>query len=196
MEDNVILALQEEYLQTGDTKVLENLYNNIMRLSYFSLVYGQFYNKTYDELDEIVKDVSSSIIMRLIEKKEPIIMSNPLSYLQRAILYSSKPKTKNKIQFIFIEDYDKDLYMNDLDDCVFEEANEIEFNKNLEKFFVKELSWEEDDDVRETLKKAVKDCIEKGKDYHKYIYKLKTKTLKLKFCTIMEDLEVYLNESK
>lgn len=192
MEDNVILSLQEEYLEIGSSLILEEFYTNILKLSYHILKYKQFYTTNYDELDEIVKDVCSSIVIRLINNKKTVIKDNPFAYLQRAILYASRPDNNKSVQFFPLEDYDGYPTCTDDMDPTFNEVVLDNSEETIHTFIVEYLKDEEDKDI---LYDSFYDCILTDKDYHKYIYKMKLKHMKAKFCRMMEAFEEYLRRS-
>lgn len=192
MEDNVILSLQEEYLEIGSSLILEEFYTNILKLSYHILKYKQFYTTNYDELDEIVKDVCSSIVIRLINNKKTVIKDNPFAYLQRAILYASRPDNNKSVQFFPLEDYDGYPTCTDDMDPTFNEVVLDNSEETIHTFIVEYLKDEEDKDI---LYDSFYDCILTDKDYHKYIYKMKLKYMKAKFCRMMEAFEEHLRRS-
>lgn len=69
-KDDIIIRLQQDYLETGSSAVLEELYINILRLSFFILKYKRYNFMDYSEKDLLVRDIASNIICRLIEKQE------------------------------------------------------------------------------------------------------------------------------
>lgn len=84
---NRILQAQEDYLRTGDMKYIEIMYHNLLMDGFFNLARLGRYQ---DEDD--AKDIASDICMRLIEKKEPIILGAPSAYIKRALIYKGQKK--------------------------------------------------------------------------------------------------------
>lgn len=193
MDNNDIINLQQKYLDTKDVSVLEELYTNLLRLSFHLLKYKNYYYMSYEQSGIVVKDIASNIISRLIEKETPIIISNPISYLSRAILYASNPTRKNKIQFVSLEEFGDTLY-DGSKDPVGEMVISNEFENEVHKFLDERLEYVSDDIDKETLRKAFFDCLSLGKHYSKYIYKLHGKVMKAKFVEIMEDFRDFLND--
>lgn len=191
--DKTILELQQEYLDTSDSDVLTELYNNLLKLAMYTLKYGNYYHMTYDEKSIVVHDVVSSIIIRLMTKQAPVIESNPMAYLQRAILYASKPTRKNKNQVVYTDDYDEEFYPSANDDPVLDEVVMNTFSEGVETFLSDWLCSIADDVVKETLRTAFYDCIELGKPYQKYLYKLSSNYTKEQFKNLMEDFQKYLH---
>lgn len=193
MRDKTILELQQKYLDTSDSNILTELYCNLLKLALYTLKYGNYYYMTYDEKSIVVHDVVSSIIIRLIMNKTPVIKSNPMAYLQRAILYASNPTRKNKNQVMYIDDYDGELYTSANDDPVFDEIIMDTFSEGIETFVSNWLCNIADEVVRETLRTAFYNCIEIGKPYQKYLYKLRSNYTKEQFKNLMEDFHKYLH---
>lgn len=193
MKNNTILELQQEYLDTSDSDILTELYCNLLKLALHNLKYGAYYHMTYDEKSIVVHDVVSSIIIRLITKQTPVIESNPMAYLQRAILYASNPTRKNKNQVMYIDDYDGELYTSVNDDPVLDEVVMTTFSEDVEAFVSDWLCSIADEVTRETLRTAFYDCIEIGKPYQKYLYKLRSNYTKEQFKNLMEDFHKYLH---
>lgn len=193
MRDKTILELQQKYLDTSDSNILTELYCNLLKLALYTLKYGNYYRMTYDEKSIVVHDVVSSIIIRLMTDQTPVIKSNPMAYLQRAILYASNPTRKNKNQVMYIDDYNGKLYTSVNDDPVFDEIIINKLSEDIETFVSNWLCGIEDEVVRETLRAAFYDCIEIGKPYQKYLYKLRSKYTKEQFKNLMEDFHKYLH---
>lgn len=192
MRDNTILELQQEYLNTSDSDILAELYCNLLKLALHTLKYGTYYHMTYDEKSIVVHDVVSSIVIRLITKQAPVIESNPMAYLQRAILYASNPTRKNKNQVIYIDDYEGELYTSVDDDPVMEDVLIHNFDSGVMEFIDNRLEGEQDEKVRAELKDAFYNCLTLGKDYRKYLYKLKSVATRGKFESIMLEFRDYL----
>lgn len=190
---HTILELQQEYLDTSNSDILAELYCNLLKLALHTLKYGTYYPMTYDEKSIVVHDVVSSIIMRLMANKTPVIKSNPMAYLQRAILYASNPTRKNKTQVIYINDYNRKLYTSVNNDPVLDEVVMDTFSEGIETFVSNWLCSIADEVVRETIKTAFYKCIEIGKPYQKYLYKLKSRYIKEQFKNLMEDFYKYLH---
>lgn len=194
MKNNIILDLQAKYLETGDRKALEELYVNILRLSYYLLRYGSHYPLTLEEKDTIVKDIASDIIMRLMETGEPVIRSNPISYLGRSILYASTPTWKNKTRHMSLDVIGDDVCPEGTRDSLEEQVMCNDFTDRMNVFLDQRLSCVPDDDARAVLRDAFDECLLLGKHYSKYVYKLQTKYLKEEFVSIMEDFHVFLKK--
>lgn len=192
MRDNTILELQQKYLDTSDSDVLAELYRNLLKLALHTLKYGTYYHMTYDEKFIVVHDVVSSIIIRLITKQAPVIESNPMAYLQRAILYASNPTRKNKNQVMYIDDYDGELYTSVNDDPVMEDVLIRNFDDSVMEFIDNRLEGEQDEEVKAELKDAFYKCLSLGKNYKKYLYKLKSVETRGKFESIMLEFQDYL----
>ena len=192
MEENNILTLQREYLKTGSQLALANLYTELVKFSFYILKYHNYYRRAKPEIETIVYDVSSSIICRLIETQEEIIKSNPLGYLQSAILFSSKPNNKlEQLDVYNLTDnaaLTEDTIINDIDESIMFETISNIIRTNLESIELKEDKIE--------VNQAVIFCLEGGKNYRKYIYKIKKQKNKISFIKIFEEIKHYLNQRR
>ena len=84
---NTILEAQDEYLRTQDPSALERMYKDLLSLGYFILArLGRYQD------EENVNDIATDLIMRLMEKKEPVINGAPSAYLKVALFYKNKRK--------------------------------------------------------------------------------------------------------
>lgn len=82
-----ILAIQKEYVETGSPDLLGKLYKELTMLG-FKIINGEKYaGKVFDE---DVRDIASSVVLRLMETKKPIITCAPSSYIRRALFYKFK----------------------------------------------------------------------------------------------------------
>lgn len=192
MKNNTILDLQSEYLETSNPDILVDLYNNLIPLAFHLLKYKNYYHMTYDQSYIVVHDIVSSIIIRLMTDKKPVIKRNPVSYLQRAVLYASNPSRNNKTQIMYLNDYEGDLYTSNADDPVMEDVLIHNFDSSVMEFIDNRLEGEQDEEVRAELKDAFYKCLTLGKNYRKYLYKLKSVALRGKFESIMLEFQDYL----
>lgn len=193
MRNNTILRLQEEYLENPNPDIITELYNNLIRLGFYVLKYGNHYKMSYDEKAIVVYDVVSSIIVRLMAQECVIIKKNPLAYLQRSILYASKPIKNNKNKVVYIEDYEGILYADSERDPVCCEIITKEFIEGIEIFLDEWLDGVEKDCDKEILRNAFYDCLQLEKPYQKYLYKLRTSYLKNQFKELMCDFQCYIH---
>lgn len=85
-----ILKLQREYLENGDEKVLDRFYRELFNLG-FTIA------KALDVPDAqiAIHDIASSVVIRLIEKREPVIKCAVSSYIRHALFFMGKPRRED-----------------------------------------------------------------------------------------------------
>lgn len=82
-----ILRLQQEYLETEDPRVLDRLYRDLFNLC---LTIGKGWVDV-EHAEVASHDLASSVIMRLLEKHEPVIKGAVSSYIRHAFFFMAKP---------------------------------------------------------------------------------------------------------
>jgi len=81
-----ILLAQEEWLRTRDPQHIERMYNGLVRLGLFLVTQR---GRRFQDPDD-VRDLATDIVMRLMERGEPVIRSAPSTYLRLALWYMRK----------------------------------------------------------------------------------------------------------
>lgn len=193
-KDDIIIRLQQDYLETGSSAVLEELYINILRLSFFILKYKRYSFIDYSEKDLLVRDIASNIICRLIEKQEIIIKTNSLAYLKRAIFYSSSPSSGYKKNITYFSNQDFDINKIESSKTIYEELMEKDFKDEVNIFLEENLKNIKGKKNRDILRISFFDCIYIGRPYERYLYKLRTKYLRDSFTEIMENFRLFLKD--
>ena len=95
-----IKRLQEIYLATGDEGALVQMYDELVILG-ARIVEASGEENDHDD----VYVLASSVIARLIEKKQPIIRSAVSAYVKLALFYMRKPPRWVSIETIAPDDY-------------------------------------------------------------------------------------------
>ncbi len=195
---NNILVLQDKYLKTKDEKTLSQLYVELIRLGKFTIKKKGFGD--YEMLEDIVTDY----IIRLIDDDKNIIkIKHPSGYLKNSLFFKSKYQQK-RIKLLSDEDYFNSEtlvfkqispILTSFEEVIVDEINSEEiFNKiylTIDTFLNEhELTTEEED----LLTDYIIDCLELGKYYKKYTYKINSKKLSILFELCFEKIEKKLKE--
>ncbi len=189
MEEDTIKSLQEEYLQTKNQALLSEMYIQLVKLGFYLLKNKHYYTNTGKDIENIVYDVAQTIVMRLMLNEEPVINDYPSRYMKQAIYYASLP-IKNNERFVSTNSFDE--YLGDIsaEDNYLKENCEIEIEIEVCKIITKHTQDLIEED-RKIIKKQVFDCLNSGKDYRKYLYKVK-KIHREIFVLIFKDIKVML----
>ena len=83
-----IMALQRQYLETLDEKVLDRLYRDLFNLA---LTIGKGWLDIH-HAEVASHDLASSVIVRLMETHEPVIKGAVSSYIKHAFFFMGKPR--------------------------------------------------------------------------------------------------------
>jgi nucleoid DNA-binding protein len=192
-----IQELQKEYIRTKDQEVLAELYVQLMNLGKFSIKK----NKCGDLED--LEDIVSNFIMKLITEENPKLIEHPSGYLKQALYYSQKPK-KKYVKLLTDEEYQnpEGLIYKPINTGSYSIEDEVLDRVETERTFQciyqiideyiieKELTEEE---ARELVNYII-DCLELGRHYKRYLYKINTKQLKEYFTECFERIRVELKK--
>jgi hypothetical protein len=156
----------------------------------------------YGELEDL-EDIVSSYIMRLMSEENPTLIKYPSGYLKQALYYSQKPKKK------YTKLLSDEEYLNPKG-LVFKPVNSIKYSiedKVLDRVETENTfeciyqiidnyitDNELDEEEEEQLVGYIIDCLECGKYYKKYLYKINKRKTKDCFCECFELMEDILRE--
>lgn len=190
-----ILELQQKYLLTGDTKALSDLYEAILRFSMSLLKYGKHRPMSYDELGELVEDLTSNLIQRLMTTNKEVFTGPPMAYLKTSIWHASDPKKRGIDNIVQIpEDTEMDMvYATESMDPVFDEIiyGDLE---NIIAGYIDHILLDADPDIANMLREAFNSCVYSNSYYVRYSYKINEKDMRDKFLELMLGFQEYLHE--
>lgn len=189
MGKDTIKSLQEEYLQTKNQALLSEMYIQLVKLGFYLLKNKHYYTNTGKDIENIVYDVAQTIVMRLMLNEEPVINDYPSRYMKQAIYYASLP-TKNNERLVNIELFDEYLGDVSAEENYFKQECEPEIDREVCMIITKHtIDLMEED--KEIIKAQVLDCLQLGRSYTKYLYKVKKRHKKI-FIQILKEIKLML----
>lgn len=197
MKQNSILEAQEEYLKTGSEKALSSLYIQLMKLGKYSI------QKNKHGTEEDLEDIVTNYILKLMTDKNITPIQHPSGYIKAALFYSQKPKTR-LVPLLPDEAYNspEGLDFKPTDSMAVEFEDDLIQKMDSEQTFItiyqiidnyiieNDIKQEEE----ECLINCIIDCIECGKYYKKYLYKISKKKTKEHFIDCFELMETILRK--
>lgn len=108
-----IRQLQQEYCETGDNRLLTQLYNELLWVGFWQIEHYPFRRHV---TREDVYDIASGVVERLMKSRAPIIKSAPSSYVKAALFYKAK-ENQNRPLSLDTDKYSGTLSVVDIYDC-------------------------------------------------------------------------------